>query len=137
MFVDIIQGMDLNGPKKTLLVSMATAYENNLPETLSMNHYELAKELGYSHPEWKEFLKMKEVERLIESEIANIAEIGARRALENLQSGKASSSDIQAAKEVLANSRLLRQKHNQKPLIVITRIPKKGAIADGNAGEVH
>lgn len=123
----------MNGIEKTTMVSMANTFDNHLPSSLSMNHYELAENLGYAHQKWKQFLKIKEVERLIESEIASIAEIGARKALENLRSGNASSADISAAREVLASSKLLKQKHNQKPLVIISRIPKKEFVEHDNS----
>src|SRR5699024_6935328 len=107
MFLEIIEQLEINQLQRTVYANMAKVYENHLPDSLYLNHYELAEHFGHSHESWNKFLKIKEVDRLIESEIAQIAEIGARQALQRLQSGNAQSSDIQAAKEILSNSKLL------------------------------
>lgn len=125
MFVDVVRDMNVDGRTKILLETMAEEYESGLPKTLSMNHYELSDEYGFTPKQWSDFLKNKEIERLVEMEIVNIAEIGARKALDKLQSGNAASSDVSAAREVLASSKLLKQKNDQKPLVVVTRIPAK------------
>lgn len=110
---------------KTIMMNVAEIYQNNLPDTLYLTHYELAKTFGHSPEDWSNFLKVREVNQLIESEIATIAEIGARQAIARLQSSHASSADISAARELLNSSRLIKQRVNQKPLVFITRIPEK------------
>lgn len=128
MFIEVAENIDTgNRIKKMLLVRQATVYAENLPESLYMNHYQLSDDFGFTPKEWIDFLKIKEIDRLIEAEIAQIAEIAARRALSNLESGEANSADIQAAKELLANSKLLKQKHNQRPQVILTRIKDKHA----------
>lgn len=131
MFIDIVSEMKGDRLSKTILYGLAKIYGEQLPESLYMNHYQLSEDFGYTPAQWNNFLKLKEVEQVVEAEIAQIAEIGARKALERLQSGSANSADIQAARELLANSKLLRQKNNQRPQLVITRIPKKEVIQDG------
>lgn len=124
--MDIVRELPVdNRIQRMLLNNMAKIYEENLPDSLYLNQYQLAENFGYTHQDWNKFLKLKEVDRLIESEIAQIAEIGARHALANLLKGQTNSADIQAAKELLSNSKLLQQKHNQRPQVVITRIPPK------------
>lgn len=131
MFTDIISNIEgLNGMERTMLSSMADIFENNLPDVLYMTHYELEEEFGFTAIQWKRFLKLKEIDRAIEVEVAGIAEIAARQALARLQSGKAASADIQAAKQLLENSKLLKQKVDQPTRVVITRIPAKKAIPD-------
>ena len=126
MFTDIVSNLDtLSGIEKTLMMSMAETYERHLPHVLYLNHYELAEHLGFTANQWKDFLKTREIDRAIEVEVANLAEIAARQALQRLQSGEAKSADIQAAKELLANSKLLKQKTEQPTRVVITRIPPK------------
>lgn len=125
MFVDIVRELDINNIDKTLMHHMAKIYEENLPDSLYLNHYQLEEQYGHPPDKWKKFLKIKEVDRLVESEMVQIAEIAARQALARLQSGKAASADIQAAKELLSTSRLLKQKTNQRPQMIITRIPGK------------
>src|SRR5690625_5230092 len=125
MFTEIVSQMEMNNISKMLLHRMAKLYEEHLPDTLYLNHYELSENFGYSPREWNEFLKIREIDQLIEAEIAQITEIGARYALANLQQGQANSADIQAARELLANSKLLQQKHNQRQQVIITRIPAK------------
>lgn len=129
MFVETVMKMEIdNRIEKTILTEMARTFEGHLPESLYMNHYQLSETFGYEPKQWRDFLKNKEIERLVEAELGIIAEAAARNALASLQSGKASSSDVQAARELLANSKLLQQKHNQKPIVVVTRIPAKENI---------
>lgn len=132
MFRELIAENDtLTRIERTIMNELAGIYEDNLPDTLYMNQYHLSHEFGFTHNEWKNFLRNEEVDRLIEAEIAQIAEIGARSALAALQSGHAQAADISAARELIANSRLLQQKHNQRPQVIITRIPAKEVeIAD-------
>lgn len=130
MFMETVNKMELNKVAKTIMYQMAKVFEEHLPETLYMTQYELEDLFGFTHRQWQDFLKVREIDRLVENEIAAIAEIGARRALQRLQSGEASSQDIQAARELLANSKLLKQKTNQHPQIVVTRIPEKEKEVD-------
>lgn len=123
MFTEIVQSMELDRLSKTLMTRMAKLYEQHLPDTLYLNHYQLSEEFGFTPQEWNDFLRQPEIDMLIEAEIAQITEIGARHALAALQSGHANSADIQAARELLANSKLLQQKHNQRQQVVIMRIP--------------
>lgn len=131
MFTEIVTKLEMNRIERTLMYEMATIYEENLPESLYLNQYELANEFGFTHMDWNKFLKVKDIDRLIEAEIAQISEIGARYALGRLQASNASSADIQAARELINNSRLLQQKHNQRAQIIITRIPAKEVVENG------
>lgn len=131
MFIEIVNKMEGDRISKTLMYQMAKDFGDNLPDSLYLNHYQLAEEFGFTPAQWNSFLKIREVDQVIESEIAQIAEIGARYALAQLQSGRAQSADIQAARELLANSKLLQQKTNQRPQVILTRIPKKEVISDG------
>lgn len=133
MFIDIIRDVE-DIPRVQLMIyeQMAEHYENGLPDTLMLNHYELSEMYGHDPRDWDKFMKIDEIARQIELEIASIAEVGARKAIARLQSGRASSADISAAKEVLNASRLIKQRMNQKPIVVITRIPPKEDVnADG------
>lgn len=125
MFIEIVNNIEGDKMSKTFLYRMAKIYGEYLPDSLYLNHYQLSEEFGFTPMQWNEFLKIKEIDQVIESEIAQIAEIGARHALANLMRGQASSADIQAARELLANSKLLQQKTNQRPQVVLTRIPYK------------
>ena len=126
MFREIIKEIELeNGVERTMFDAVAKIYDDYLPKSLSMNQYELSENFGFEAEQWKKFFKIKEVERAIEVETAGLAEIAARKALERLRSGNAASADIQAAKELLANSKLIKQKTKQPQQVIITRIPEK------------
>lgn len=115
----------MNGMEKIVMMRMAENFQNNLPDVLYLSHYELAEKYGSSPTEWKKFLKIREVDRFIEIEIANLAEVAARSALQKLQSGKYSSADIQAARQLIEKSKLLTQKTDQPTMVVLTRVPPK------------
>lgn len=131
MFVEVIQTMDLSREEKIMFHRMAKVYSETLPDSLYLNHYQLAETYGYTAQDWNRFLKMREIDHLIQAEIAQIAEIGARQALQRLQTGNATSPDIQAARELISNSKLIKQKVNQRQHFVITRIPSMAGGTDG------
>lgn len=123
---EIIQGIpDLSATQRVLFSSMADKFYQALPESLYMNQYQLQTKIGSTHEQWSQFLKTKEVDRYIQREMASMAEIAARQALANLQSGGASSSDIQAAKQLLETSKLLKIKAGGLQQVVIMHLPPK------------
>ena len=131
MFTDIVSNIELDTAYDRLIIGqMAETYDAHLPESLSFSHYELAENYGFTPMYWKKFLKIKEVNRAIEGEVATIGEAAARKAMERLRSGKAQSSDVSAAKELFANSKILKEKMNNSQKIVITRIPPKKEVVE-------
>lgn len=121
----INQVEELSATQRVLFSSMADKFYALLPESLYMNQYQLQEEVGSTHEQWNNFLKIREVDRYIQKEIAGMAEIAARKAISQLQSGGASSSDIQAAKQLLETSKLLKQKTGGVQQIVIMHLPPK------------
>lgn len=137
MLKEIVESLNMNSLKKQIYMKMADDFETNLPDSLYYTAYDLTDIFYGNIQEWKEFLKIPEVNRFVETEIAEITEVGARKALSNLQSKNVASADISAAKQLLDNSRLLKQKMNQFQQFVVTRIPAKersnGASDEANA----
>lgn len=121
----IMDNQQINNIEKQVFMRMARLYEEGLPETLYMNPYDLEDKYEGSSEQWKKFLRIPEVNRFIEGEIATLTEIAARNSLKQLQSGKASTQDIQAAKELLSSSKLLKSKTQRTQQHVIVRIPAK------------
>ena len=106
--------------------SMDERFKKHLPDSLYMDHYTLADELGGDPGEWSEFLKDPDNKRFIEREIATIAESAARKALNTLGNGtKITSQEVAALKEILNKSQLINQKGSSKEKVIITYIPKK------------
>lgn len=130
MLQEIIESLNFTPVKKQIYVKMAEEFEENLPGTLYMTQYDLEETLYGNAQEWREFLKIPEVNRFVEVEMAGLAEIGSRKALQRLQSTDASSPEIQAARQLIDNSKLLKQKVNQFQSFVVTRIPAKEANND-------
>lgn len=97
-------------------------FKKHLPDSLYLNHYQLAEELGYSPQQWKKYLK--ENRQFIDAELAEVTEAEARAALKHLTNPN-STQNVTALKELIAKSNLLTQKHNQKPTTIITYIPEK------------
>lgn len=123
---NLIQDLpEITPTQRVLFSSMADKFYQKLPESLYMNQYQLQEELGSTHEQWNNFLKIREIDRYIQKEIAGMAEIAARKAISSLQSGGASSSDIQAAKQLLETSKLLKQKTGGVQQIVIMHLPPK------------
>ena len=130
MLIEIVTDIKTDQITKTVLHQMASIYQDNLPDSLYLNQYQLAEQFGFTARQWNEFLKVPEVDLFIEQEVAQIAEIGARKALAKLISGDSDSSDIQAAREILSKSKLIQQRSNQKERVIILRIPNKGDAND-------
>ena len=104
---------------------MKETFEMHLPDSLFLNHYELAEQFDGTPQLWRDFLKNPENQRFIESELAAITEAAARAALQKLSSGNANSNDISAIKQLLEKSKLLQEKQNTNQTIVMTYIPQK------------
>ena len=111
--------------KDRIQEKMKETFENHLPETLYLSHYELAEQFDGTPQMWRDFLKDPENQRFIESELAAITEAAARAALQKLSSGSANSNDIQAIKQLLDKSKLLQEKQNTNQTVILTYIPKK------------
>jgi hypothetical protein len=104
---------------------MYQTFEDNLPNSLYMDHYTLAEQFDGTPKMWRDFLKDPENQRFIESELAAITEAAARAALQKLSSGTANSNDISAIKQLLDKSKMLQQNQNSQERIILTFIPKK------------
>lgn len=108
-------------------------FNKHLPDSLYMSPDELANLLDHdnqSPKEWKRFLELPDIQRLIEREIARDMEILARKSLRKLgQSNELNSNDINAIKEILNKSKLIQEKSQSKETVILTYLPSRQAKA--------
>jgi hypothetical protein len=113
-------------------VKMAAYYEKGLPRTLYEDPYELADMTDIKAYYWKQFLKTPQVIQLIESEIAVIAEVKARGALNRLGGEEINTSEVAAVKALLEKSKLLQDKMTEHKTIIFHHIPMEEYENEGD-----
>jgi len=79
--LELVQELDL--PEE--MERMAVIFDQGMPDTLYMNHYELAGMTGIPPEQWEDFLDLKEIQRFIQSKMAKLAETAARKAIRELE----------------------------------------------------
>lgn len=117
-------------------LTMEEIFHKNLPMTLYTDHYELAKQYGYTPQEWRTFIRDQHL--FIETELAAIAEAEARSAISRL--GSASGQEVSALKAVLEKSKLINDAQRQNVKVVLSFIPphkEKEDIHEPNHAASH
>lgn len=99
-------------------------FKRKLPNTLYLNHFELAEAYGYTPQEWRTYLRDNSA--FIEAEMAAMIEPAARSAISRL--GNATTSEVQALKALLEKSKLINDAQKQQTKIVMTFIPSTEPI---------
>lgn len=123
-FIEVINELTYDNDKiKEQFEKMARYYEKSLPRSLFEDPYELEDKTSIDAYYWKLFLKTPQVSQLIESEIAIIAEVKARSALNRLGGEDINTSEVAAVKALLEKSKLLQDKMTDTKTIIFHHIP--------------
>lgn len=122
-FKDVIEDIEFSFEDRKIFREMAGMYEKGMPDTLFKDPYELHTITGIENKYWKRFLRLPQVIHLIESEIALVAEIKARDALNRLGNKNVDTSTVTAIKALLDKSKLLQGKTNENKQIIFHHIP--------------
>lgn len=135
-FIQIVNELTITDEStKDYFKQMATHYERGLPETLYKDPYEFEEITNIPAYYWKQFLKTPQVAQLIESEIALIAEVKARNALNRLGGEEINTSEVAAVKALLEKSKLLQDKMTDTKTIIFHHIPVQEYDNEGNKKE--
>jgi hypothetical protein len=94
-------------------------FHENLPQSLTMSHYDLAAFTNRPAQEWRRYLKEQQI--FIETELAAITEAEARSALARL--GQANGAEVQALKALLEKSALINNAQKQREKVLLTFLP--------------
>jgi hypothetical protein len=94
-------------------------FHENLPQSLTMSHYDLAAFTNRPAQEWRRYLKEQQI--FIETELAAITEAEARSALSRL--GQANGAEVQALKALLEKSALIINAQKQREKVLLTFLP--------------
>lgn len=108
-----------------ILEKLQEIFEENIPETLYMHPTELRARFGGSLKLWESFLNKSEVQTMIEVQMAKFLEIESRKALQKFSQGGINSQEISGLREILNNSKLLQERANVRPTVIMTYLPKK------------
>lgn len=110
--------------KETPTLSSQEHYFNNhMPDSLYMNHYELALHFNeYSPEQWRQFLR--DNDKFIMKEVAAITEAEARKALQKLSTGKLSAQEVSAIKQILDRSEQINKQSQDARTFITTHMPK-------------
>lgn len=104
------------------LFLLDNSFRSELPGNLYLNHYELSdKYPKYTPEDWRNYVNKSRP--FIETELAAITEAQSRSALEKLGSGKVSSSDVSALRQLLEKSKIINEKLNAKQSVLISFLP--------------
>jgi hypothetical protein len=123
-FIQVVKELTYDDDiQKATFEKMAAYYERGLPNTLYQDPYELEDITNIQAFFWKQFLKTPQVTQLIESEIALIAEVKARSALNRLGGEEINTSEVAAVKALLEKSKLLQDKMTDTKTIIFHHIP--------------
>lgn len=95
------------------------AFNSMLPDNLYLSHYDLAIQFNaWTAQEWRRFLKEKE--RFIMTEVAAMTEAGARQALARLSTGKTSTNEVSAIRQLLERSEQINsQDKDQRTFVML------------------
>lgn len=98
-------------------------FRGDLPDSLYCTHYELHnKHPQFSTEEWRRFLR--ENERFIMTEVAAITEANARLALASLATGKLTSAQTTAIRQLLERSEQINsQNKDQRTFVILQHAP--------------
>lgn len=98
-------------------------FDEHLPDSLYMNHYELALHFSnYEPEEWRQFLR--DNDKYIMKEVAAISEAEARKALKKLSTGKLSAQEVSAIKQILDRSEQINKQSQDARTFVTTFMPR-------------
>lgn len=101
---------------------MNDKFTSYLPESLYMNHYELALHFSEWTPdEWRQFLR--DNDKFIMKEVAAITEAEARKSLKKLSTGSLSSQEVTAIKQILDRSEQINKQSQDARTFVTSYMP--------------
>jgi hypothetical protein len=109
------------GFKVTPDMTLDQIFHENLPQSLTMSHYDLAAFTNRPAQDWRRYLKEQQL--FIETELAAITEAEARSALSRL--GQANGAEVQALKALLEKSALINNAQKQREKVLLTFLPKQ------------
>lgn len=96
-------------------------FKENLPDSLYLNHYQLAETYGGTPNGWRKYIS--ENEMFITREITAITEANARRALQLLGEGKVDSKTASAVRTLLDRSEQLNEQYKDQTTFMLTFMP--------------
>lgn len=107
----------------TVWEMMEDIFKRKLPETLYMNHYELAEKTKIPPEDWRRYLTKNQA--MILSEIAAITEANARAALKRIGEGKIQTGEAAVIKQLLDRSEQINRQAQGQKTVVLHFIPPK------------
>lgn len=125
---------------RTRYTSQEEAFMKNLPDTLYLSHYDLANMYtDWTPDQWRRFLKEKE--RFIMTEVAAMTESSARLALSRLSTGKLTTQEVSAIRQLLERSEQINAADKDQRTFVMlqfdgTEKPKEGQLTRQQLGQL-
>lgn len=114
--------MELTPQKQRTYDTMDKYFNENLPETLYKNHYELSNETRIPPAAWRFYLQ--ENEQTIQSEVAAIVEASARSTLRRIGEGQMFKGEASVVKQLLDRSEQINKQTQNKKTIISHFIPE-------------
>ena len=95
---EIIKGLELDPKEEKLFLTLAGEFEVDIKHNITKSHFELADETGLAHEVWAKFLNTTEINGWIQENLQIMTRAGARKRLQEIGSGSASSNNVNAYK---------------------------------------
>lgn len=114
--------MELTSQQKRTYEVMDKYFNDNLPETLYKNHYELSGETRIPPAAWRFYLQ--ENQHTIQSEVAAIIEASARSTLRRIGEGQMHKGEAAVVKQLLDRSEQINKQTQNKKTIISHFIPE-------------
>lgn len=125
--VDIIRNMEsISYEQREVFSYLANQFDKHLPDSLSMNYYELAAQIERTNSDlWEQFLDIPDIYRYKHSKLAKLQEFAAIKALRELENKSLldTAGAVTALKEILEKSKLIQESTKKRQQIVLSYIP--------------
>lgn len=94
----VIDSLEVDEALKKKFMILAGEFEANIKENIAKSHFELADETGLPYELWADFLNTTEINGWIQDQLSVMTRAGARKRLQDIGQGKATTNDVNAYK---------------------------------------
>lgn len=130
----IINDLSLPRDERQIYAKLAQLFDENTPDVLYMDYYELANYQGTTPEQWERFLDIPEIYRYRTGKIAKLQEFAAIKAMKVLeaQGQSASASAVTALKELTKLSKQLNSNNQNRQKVILTYVQPKQREVQSN-----
>lgn len=127
----IIESSQLSASKKAIFLKLADFFDENMPESLYLDYYQLADALPGSTPDlWEELLDLPDVQKFRNNKIAKLMKFKAVQALKQLEEASVQNKagQVQAINQLIEKSDLISANNSKRETYIISYMPPKEVV---------